>query len=247
MEKREYQVMFEIEDDYWWYVGLRDLVASLLQKYGPAGKGIRILDAGCGTGGFLCRCPAGSTFGFDVSAEALSFCSRRKIAGLARASAAHIPYASGSFDAVVSCDMLYYLWEQGDRRGLGEFHRVLKPGGIVVLNLPALDFLKSEHDRAVHVSHRYARKEIVSKLAAAGFTVLKASYRNSLLLPLMVLLRLKDKLFLPKAEEAHSDLKPLPRPLNALLTRALLFENRLVLSGLSFPAGLSIVCVGRKG
>jgi SAM-dependent methyltransferase len=246
MEKREYQVMFEIEDDYWWYVALRDLIVSLLKKYGPAGAGMRILDAGCGTGGFLCRCPSGSTFGFDVSAEALSFCSRRKIAGLARASAAQIPYASGSFDAVVSCDVLYYLWEQGDQRGLKEFHRVLKPGGIAVLNLPALDFLKSEHDRAVHVSHRYSRKEIVAKLSDAGFTVLKAGYRNSLLLPLMVLLRLKDKLFLPKTEEAHSDLKPLPGPLNALLTRALLFENRLVLSGLSFPAGLSVVCVGRK-
>lgn len=246
MEKREYRVMFEIEDGYWWYAALRDLIDSLLRKYGPGGEGGRLLDAGCGTGGFLCRRPPGSAFGFDVSEEALSFCVRRKIPSLARASAAQIPYASGSFDAVVSCDMLYYLWREGDQRGLQEFHRVLKPGGIVVLNLPALDFLKSEHDRAVHVSHRYSRKEIAAKLAEAGFTVLRASYRNSLLLPLIVLLRLKDKIFLPKAEEAHSDLKPLPRPLNALLTRILLFENRLVLAGLTFPAGLSVVCVGRK-
>ena len=81
---------------------------------------------------------------------------------------------------------------------------------------------------------------------AAGFDLLAASYRNSLFFPLLVALRLKDKLALPRAAEAHSDLKPLPRSLNAFLTRTLLFENRLILSAIPLPVGLSVICVGRK-
>ncbi len=246
MEPNEYTTMYHIEDDYWWYVGLRALVIDFLKKYIGWGPKLRLLDAGCGTGGFLARADGYRCFGFDLSPLAIDYCRRRGLERLFQASVREIPFLDESCDIIVSLDVLCNVPRASDMAVLKEFYRVLRPGGILVLNLPAYDTLKSRHDKAVHIQHRYGRKELHRKLEAAGFWVETISYRNSLLFPEIAALRLLERLWPEAQSQAKSDLVPLPRPVNGFLSSLLAFENRLILSGLRFPFGLSLLCSSRK-
>src|SRR5262245_20137688 len=120
MEKKEYQTLYSVEDDYWWYRGLRSLVSSSIDRFRTPGEKFQLLDAGCGTGGFLSRCNQDFSFGFDFSDEALRFCQSRKIKNLARASITAVPFKDNSFDVLCSLDVLYYA-KQDEAKSLSEF------------------------------------------------------------------------------------------------------------------------------
>jgi ubiquinone/menaquinone biosynthesis C-methylase UbiE len=109
MNLEEYGVMHEIEEDYWWYRGLRHIVFSLLNRYYQDMTHLAVLDAGCGTRAIMQRLPQlGHCLGFDYSAGALKFCCKRGIdtARLALASVEALPYRSNTFDLVTSFDVL---------------------------------------------------------------------------------------------------------------------------------------------
>lgn len=179
MEKKEYEIMFRFEDDYWWYIALRGLTLSFINKFSHKKDNMRILDAGCGTGGLLARISAFKAYGLDVSEEAMKFCKIRKLRNVIRASVCNIPFSRDSFDLIVSLDVLYYFGVMNDIIVLREFCRVLNRGGILLLNLPAYNFLQSKHDKAVHIKHRYIHKELKEKVKKAGFKIEKISYRNT--------------------------------------------------------------------
>jgi SAM-dependent methyltransferase len=246
MEKKEYEILFELEDDYWWYKELRGLVFSLIDKTFPDKNGVRLLDAGCGTGGFLARCSGYDVYGFDISEESIKFCKIRKLRNILRASVSNIPFSSHSFDLVISLDVLYHLGVENDGIALKEFYRVLAKGGVLVMNLPAYNFLKSMHDTAIHTKRRYIRQELKRKTENAGFKIEKITYRNAILFPFILPVRLFEKLSLKSKKRARSDLKRMPDHLNKLLTSFLSIENRLIRSGLNFPFGLSLFCVAVK-
>jgi hypothetical protein len=147
---------------------------------------------------------------------------------------------------VISLDVLYHLDVADDLKALREFYRVISRDGILLLNLPAYDFLKSSHDEVVHTRHRYTLRDVKNKVEGAGFTVERATYRNTLLFPLAMAARLLRKFHLQNEKKRGSDLGPLPGWLNRFLKGVLLFENRLILRGLNFPFGLSVFCVARK-
>lgn len=246
MEKNEYEVMFSLEDDYWWYTALRKLVFDFVQKYGPSCSGLRLLDAGCGTGGVLAAWNKESAYGFDYSGEAVGFCLKRRLKNILRASACEVPFADFSFDAVISLDVLCNLEKGGDETALKELNRVLDSEGLLILNLPAFDMLQSTHDKAVHIEHRYTKKELRRKLEKAGFRVLHLSYRNMFLFPFIVFLRFFENIFRTSRKETRSDLYRLPPFINRLLTVPLCIENVLMRSGLRLPFGLSLFCTARR-
>jgi len=244
MDEREYEIMYRIEDGFWWYRGLHGWLRAELAR-ARTGPVFAHLDAGCGTGRLLSLCDDHFTFGIDFSEHALAFTRRRGRFPLARASVTALPFCDGAFDAVTSADVLSEVGSPGDEAALAEFARVLKPGGRVILNLPAYAWLASRHDAAVNTRRRYRAGEVAALLAQAGFTVRTLTYRLCALLPPIALVRLAGRIR-ASAEAPRSDLEPAPRAIDALLSHYLQLENRILACGGRLPFGLSVSAVGEK-
>jgi SAM-dependent methyltransferase len=283
MERHEYEVMFRLEEDYWWYLGLRDLVFRYLNRFAGQNKSSIVLDAGSGTGKFLEMCKdtreackdtrelvkcdreqgkdtreqgneyretgkGYHAYGLEFAEDAFPFLKMRGLKNVVRSSICCIPFRDQAFHGVVSLDVLYHAGVENDEDALLEIHRVLKSDGLLILNLPAFEFLRSEHDLAVHTNRRYQTGELQQKLEKAGFLVQVITYRNTFLFPIAAVVRL-IKRATPKKGHGHtikSDLSPLPPWANKLLYRVLLFENALIFCGVSFPFGLSVFCIAKK-
>jgi SAM-dependent methyltransferase len=246
MERSEYAVMAAVEDRHWWYGGMRAIAAALLDTAYRGRDDLRILDAGCGTGGnalFLRR--YGQVVGIDLAAEALDLGGQRLPGVLARASVLDIPFADASFDLVTSFDVIYHRAVPDEGRALREMARVLRPGGRLLARLPAFEFLRSKHDRAVHTRRRYTASAARALLAAGGFTVERSSYVNSLLFPLPLAQRLIERA-LPALERHDSDMALPAGALNEALRWPLAAEAAWLARGGGFPVGLSIVCLACK-
>jgi len=240
----EYELMFRVERTHWWYAGMRAISFGLLDDaLDGAGRpaGLAFLDAGCGTGGNLLELGTrGRAVGVDLSAEALALCRTRGLA-VARAGLLRLPFADSRFDCVTSFDVLYHRWVADDLAATREMARVLRPGGRLLLRVPALRALWGAHDVAVHTRHRYTRAELRRLLRAAGLAEERISYANSLLLPAVALRRGLDRV----TGRRGSDLAPQPAALERLFAGALRLEARL-LRHVSFPLGASLVALARK-
>jgi SAM-dependent methyltransferase len=236
----EYRRMYEAEERQWWYAGMRAISFAILDGHLPPGSP-RILDTGCGTGNNLTHLGRrGRAVGVDLSDEALRFCRTRGVP-VARAEAARLPFPDGTFDCVTSFDVLYHRWVEDDRAALAELVRVLRPGGLLLVRVPALKILWGAHDEAVHSRHRYTRAEVVSLLEGAGLSVLRATYGNTFLFPVILVRRTLDRL----TGREGSDVSFLPTPLEWTFRNLLLLEARL-LRRLSFPVGASVFALARK-
>lgn len=226
----------------WWY---RHLHAHALGALSPLPPHARILDAGCGTGGFLARLRAARPEARLVGVEYAEAASRRAAAKsraiVASGSVNALPFPDTAFDAVVSLDVLCHV-AVDEAAALAEFVRVLRPGGLLVLNLPAHEWLRSAHDARVHTARRYERAGLAARLAAAGLGAISVRHWNSLLLPLMLL----QRRLLRRDAGAASDVKPFPPVLDASLGAVCALEAGLLRAGLRFPAGGSILATARK-
>jgi SAM-dependent methyltransferase len=236
MEEAEFSKLAATEDRMWYFRGLHALVEWRLASAFP-GATAEVLDCGCGTGGLIRRMaavhPRWRWTGVDLSPLACAFARERTTARICEGSAMALPFDSNRFDAVVLADVLYHL--DDDRKALGECHRVLRPGGCVVVNVPAHPWLWSYHDVAVHGRRRYRRAEVIEKLNAAGFTESKATHWNALLLPMIVARR---KLW--PAPAGGSDVQSCSPAVEALGRAALAIERSCLRAGGRFPFGSSI-------
>lgn len=246
MAPSEYALMRHAEDQHWWYRTLRRLVARLLDRYvDPAARG-RVLDAGCGTGGGMARWSRTlgiRCFGIDLASEALVHCRARGARLIARAPVEHLPFPDGVFDAAVSLDVLC-LEGVDEERTLAELRRVLRGGGLLILNLPAFASLRGEHDVAVRIRRRYARRDVEALLGSVGYDVLRCTYWNAALLPLVWAFRRVRSAKRPSCP-ATSDIGALPRPLNAGLAALLAAESEIALRA-GLPFGTSVLCAARR-
>jgi SAM-dependent methyltransferase len=243
VEPDEYQLMDEAEDGMWWY---RALHARVLDALDPDRAGMEpVLDAGCGTGGFLARLrrawPGGRAAGLEFKPEAAARARNKAGVPVAVGSVNAIPFADASFGGLVSLDVLCHAAAEPER-ALAEFRRVLRPGGRLVLNLPAFRWLSSAHDARVHNARRFTAGEARALLAGAGFSGVRARYWNSLLFPLMV----AQRKVLARGPGHRSDVAPPPPWLNGGLHAVTALERGLAAAGLPFPAGGSVLATATR-
>jgi SAM-dependent methyltransferase len=242
MNAEEYERMYDAEERQWWYAGMRAISFALLRPaLAGAGPRLRVLDAGCGTGNNLRHLESlGPALGIDLSTEALRFCRTRGVK-VAQAGLLALPFPDGTFDCVTSFDVIYHRWVTDDRAAVREMARVLRPGGRLLLRVPALKMLWGAHDRAVHSRHRYTRGEVRALLQGEGLTVERLTYGNSLLFPVLALRRGLDRL----TGRQGSDVGFLPAPLEWAFGTLLRIEAALV-RAVSLPIGASVFALARK-
>lgn len=176
MEAAEIDEMRILEDGHWWFVGKRLLVAALLEgEFARPGR--RVLDVGCGTGGVLAHL-AGWTaaFGVDRSPRALQHCRERGIERVACAEAGGLPFAPASFDVVLLLDVLEHVADESAL--LRAVRRLLRPRGVVLVSVPAFQFLWSTHDDVLMHLRRYTARGLRQALERGGFTVRRLTYTN---------------------------------------------------------------------
>ena len=216
----------------WWYRALHARLADAL-----AGVRGRVLDAGCGTGGLLAVLraahPALALTGVEWSDNAAQRAAEKSGAAIARGSVNALPFAAASFDAVVAADVLCHR-AVDPAAALAELHRVLRPGGMLLVNMPAYAWLLSAHDRQVHNVRRWTAGGTAAALRLAGFTQVRTRYWNGLLLPLMVL----QRKLRARNDGAASDVAPFSPWLDATLHAITRIERRLPIL---LPAGGSVL------
>jgi SAM-dependent methyltransferase len=242
MNAEEYPKMRELEDRYWWFVSRRRMALSWLDESAPAG---RVLDLGSGTGALLQSLqPERDAWGVDFSPLALELAKERGLKNLHLGDAQDLPFPPDAFDAVVSLDTLEHVPD--DRLALKEIHRVLRPGGVVILNVPAYSWLWGPHDTALHHFRRYSREELREKVEEAGFSIERLSSGVFFLFPVVVLVRLKDKLrMMVTKEEARVALPQVPEWANSFLVRMMDAESSLM-TRFSLPWGSSLCLLARR-
>ena len=216
MRADEYAQLRQLEDGWWWHQVLRWQVMRQLEAHLP--EDAVVLDLGCGTGGMLAALkrlrPRWTTHGVDLSAEAVRFCEERGLERIQQGDAAALPHADGSFDAVLCLDALYHE-AIGEERAMREIRRVLRPGGVAVINVPALHCLHGPHDKVVCGARRYTRGRELELLHFGNLQVETLHFWNAwLFLPLLLW---RNWPVSPKA--LASDMRPLPRWLNWILMR----------------------------
>jgi SAM-dependent methyltransferase len=237
VERIEYERMHAVEDRMWWYRGLRALVAQELARALGHDDGL-LLDAGCGTGGMLARLDP-SAIGIEYDPVAAALACKKAGRAVACGSVNEMPLAAGVLAGYISLDVLCHGGVDPERAAK-EAHRCLKPGAVALFNLPAYGWLLSAHDRRVHNVRRFTRGQARALIAGRGFEILKASYWNTLLFPLMLLHRLTER------ADAPSDVRDFPRWLDVLFSGALALERAAIGAGLSLPFGGSLMIVARR-
>ena len=245
MEIEEYRTNYLLENSYWWFVGRRKIVSEVLHSWGFMEKFQSILDAGCGTGKMVEYLSSfGEAFGIELSPKGIEFCRERGLSLLTEGDISNLPFRDNSFNLVSCFDVLYHK-KVDETQALGELYRVCKQEGFLIVTDAAFEFLRSEHDESVHGVRRYTRRSLRDAVENSGFNVIKASYWDFFLFPAVFFIRMV-KNFLPVHHERPvSNLKPIPQPLNTLLSWLIYLEAKLI-GKISLPFGTSIVLLAKK-
>jgi SAM-dependent methyltransferase len=241
MQEHEYVKMDAVEERMFFYRALHERLRLCLDRFAPPDAAV--LDAGCGTGGFLNhlqrRRPLLRLAGVDVSPIACELARRKTGLQIEQASVEELPFEDERFEAIVSSDVLCVLDEA--EPALHELERCLRRGGILVLSLPAYEWLRSYHDEAVGTKHRFRRGQLIEMLERAGLGAVFATYWNTLLFPLALARR---KLVPPRTRESDVELQ---HPLVEATFRGLLaLEAIPIRLGIRLPFGLSVLVAARR-
>lgn len=238
MERVVYDRMAELDKRHWWYVARREILAELIRRRIALPPDPRILEIGCGTGHNLVMLERfGRVDGIEIDPTARGLASLR----LGRpVMDAPLPALSGveegAYDLVALLDVLEHVEE--DREALVSIARRLKPGGRILITVPAHPWMWSAHDEVNHHKRRYTRKTLSAVIEAAGLRTEMMSWFNSLLFPVAAAARFAGRL---TGKEDSDDRMP-AAPLNTIFEKIFGLE-RYAIGRLPFPPGVSLAAI----
>lgn len=233
-----YQDLYELEEKHWWHKAKRNLCKKIIGRYFKGGK---IVDIGCGTGKNVeAFSEFGEVWGIDSSEEALRFCKKRSLKNVKKGEAEKTNLPADSFGLVTLLDVLEHT---DDTKTLKEIHRILKKGGLLLITVPAYQFMWSQWDVVLHHKRRYTKGQLEKLLKENGFKIAYGSYFQSfLILPVFIVRKLKS---LIKSKAYGSDFRIGNSFVNSLLLGLSKFERDLILKH-GLPFGLSIIVLAKK-
>jgi SAM-dependent methyltransferase len=242
MKPGTFNLIFEKEQEYWWYVGRLNTIRNLL-TYLNVGDKNRILNLGCGTAGLVRGLSDfGEIHNLDIDENALRFCKERWPKNVIQADCLSLPFKEQTFDLVLALDILEHM--EDDREVLKQIHGILKYKGYLIITVPSFKFMWSARDDIGCHKRRYNRAQILKKVEFSAFSLVKISYFNTLLFPIAFFekqyMRLKKKTIEPDAF-----LPKIPAYLNKLFTMILSIEGK-ILKKYNLPFGLSLIAVCQK-
>lgn len=241
MQLSHYETLYRYELHHWWYRVRRELVHDILKKYCGGSTNMRLVDIGCGTGALTKELEQyGDCVGIDISPQAVEFCKSRGVRSVRVGNAEKTDCAPGSIDAVICLDVLEHLPD--DTKGIAEIKQILKPGGIAIIFVPTFMLLWSITDEVSHHYRRYRLPEIEDKFRSADLTILRSSYFNTLLFPLIAFVRVSVRLL---HINMHSEAETGNGLVNTVLYQIFAFERRL-LAYVNFPFGVSGMLIIKK-
>lgn len=250
-----YVQLAAIEDKYWFHVSRRQLVEDYLTRLNLE-KNARGLDIGCGTGGNckLLEKYCSEVYGLDLSEFALELAKKRGLNNrFIRDDANNLAdiFAPESFGLVTIFHVLYHEWISSEQSVLQQVHRILKPGGYVVITEPSFNILKRNHDIQDMGKRRYLLKPFEDMLTNAGFTLISGTYFNSISFLPALATKYLEKISMNKSQitDPDSEVKELQMPntiINELLIKAIGLERMLIRLFGKAPFGVSLLCIARK-
>lgn len=247
MNPAEFESLDRSERDLWWFRGMRKILFRWLDTFAGGGSIRRVLEAGSGTGytaTLLAQRYGWRIFAVDIAQEAVSRTPRHDLVHPVRADITGLPFGAGLFDAVISLDVLVQLTRGDELRALQEFARALRPGGLLVLRVAALDALRSKHSEFIGERQRFTRRRLLDASSSAGFRILRCSYLNSFLIPAaLIRFRLWEPLWTKPAESGTG---LVPRWLDRIFYASLATEDYLFSKGLNFPIGQTLFLMAQK-
>ena len=246
MEIYTYKEMYLNEERHWWFVGTRNILFSIMDKFVGKDKNTKILDIGCGTGIVMKKLESyGEAFGIDISDEAILFCIKRGIKNISKANAEKLPFENNYFDLITSFDVLEHI--DNAVITVKEIYRTLNMNGIAILSVPAYKFLWSSHDEALKHVTRFTIGELKELILLNNFEILKISYFNFFLFPIIALVRHTKNISQKVVNKniKQTDLKNTPVLFNKILISILNLESK-ILKKINFPYGVSILAIIKK-
>lgn len=240
MDDSEYTNIFNSEEKHFYYRSVHHLILGLVKRVTAGHDNLKILDAGCGTGGLAVQLQKlGQVHAVDLHPSAVAYATSRGV-DVVQSSLLQLPFADNEFDLVTCVDVIYHRNIESDVAALCELKRVLKPGGALVMRVPARSELHSSHDDLVWTERRYTRRALSQSLRQAGLVIEQISYCHGLLyLPALIKAKL-DKL---SRSKEHSAVEETSTLVNSVAQKVLMAESKLVIGGLNLPIGLGIVAV----
>jgi SAM-dependent methyltransferase len=235
-----------IENTHWWFLGRRRIFLQLLSRHLPLRETALILDVGCGTGtvlGYLS--PYGRGVGVDVEQSALEYAQRRGVSRVVQAAGTSLAFSDDTFDLICALDILEHV--DDDASALRECHRTCKPGGLMLLTVPAYRFLWGRQDEISRHRRRYVASDVRQRVTNSGFSIRRLTYFNTILFPIIAGIRLLRRWRGPRpGETLRSDFSMTqPGRLNDLLATIFAGESFL-LPYTDLPFGVSLLCVAEK-
>jgi SAM-dependent methyltransferase len=243
VDRSAFAHMAATEATHWWFVGRRAVINAVLDTIELPQAGT-ILEAGCGTGGNLASLARrGRIAAFEPAIDAIAFAQDRHPNVDIRQGAlpADLPYDAGSFDLVAALDVLEHVQE--DAASAAALVSLVRPGGWLIVTVPAHQALWGSHDRRLHHRRRYGRRQLLDLFTDTDVELVRITPFNMVLAPIAMLYRVGERWF---GLHLGNQERLLPWPLNATLGALFRTESALVRTGVPLPFGLSYIAVFRR-
>jgi SAM-dependent methyltransferase len=243
MEKLLELKYHELEEGHWWFLARRNIIFNLIKKNSENSK---IIEIGCSGGPlliFLQKKGFYNITGIDISKKAIEICKKRGLQNVRIADGIDLDFENDSFDIIIASDVLEHINDEG--KAIIEWHRILKRDGILIIFVPAFQFLWSGHDIIHHHFRRYSKSQLTTILNRNNFQIKRISYWNFLLFFPISFIRIIQKLIY-KNSKPSAQLYRANFFVNNILLNIIKLENQILAKDINFPVGISIFCIAKK-